>query len=561
MEINEGYSYRINIVSEDSTILVDSNSGVLRAPVVDINGELIVDPYNSLLKGSLIGNLLDQNFDIIFNLDEKSLHVFNIESNNIISDKIQATLYSVDDEILLDHSSKTISNIKVINSDKIISDLLGNVYSEKYDILIDSYAKTITNIESIESKTIYTDKMTADFVTANTLTGNLIGNVCSDDDDILIDGLNKTITNISSIIADTIDAETINSNIVISDLVGNVYNLENKIIFDHTNNTISNINIFNSDIINTDTINSNKITSNNVLADNLTGNLIGNVFSDDDDVLIDSLNKTITNISSIIAETVNANTVNAETVISDLVGNVYSFKNEIIFDSFNKNLLNLKNIHCEKLCSNNISGNLYDSAGNIILDVDNAIFYGSMYDNLHSINSLRDELDFSISNNFLDSVRVANDYGMTDDYSTLSLYNFKTDDDFAPSIVISRGYGSMTDPVSIQPGSKLGSIVFAGYVGQERCFNSIPVGLFGFQVAKDANISEKGFTGEFVFDIGNDNNERFSAMVIDSNGHTKTILKEFSVVGNTTNTPVSNEVNSWLEVVVNGEKKLIPLYI
>jgi hypothetical protein len=45
------------------------------------------------------------------------------------------------------------------------------------------------------------------------------------------------------------------------------------------------------------------------------------------------------------------------------------------------------------------------------------------------------------------------------------------------------------------------------------------------------------------------------------NGHTTTIIKDLSVVGNTGNSPLNtNTSNEWLEIIVNGNKKFIPLY-
>lgn len=56
-----GDNYRINIVSDDSTTLVDSWAGYIRASTLDADGSLMVDVDTGTIQGKLIGDVYSEN--------------------------------------------------------------------------------------------------------------------------------------------------------------------------------------------------------------------------------------------------------------------------------------------------------------------------------------------------------------------------------------------------------------------------------------------------------------------------------------------------------------------
>jgi len=62
--------------------------------------------------------------------------------------------------------------------------------------------------------------------------------------------------------------------------------------------------------------------------------------------------------------------------------------------------------------------------------------------------------------------------------------------------------------------------------------------------------------------LSNSNGELVNVLSVNSDGHLKTKIKDFEVVGQTSNTPLNaSQPDSWLEITVNGETVFMPLYV
>jgi len=67
MELYDGASYRINIEGMDSTLIVDSFRGIIKANIVDVDDYIIVDYENKTFHGNFVGNVIDDLGNVVLN--------------------------------------------------------------------------------------------------------------------------------------------------------------------------------------------------------------------------------------------------------------------------------------------------------------------------------------------------------------------------------------------------------------------------------------------------------------------------------------------------------------
>jgi hypothetical protein len=149
MEISEGYNYRINIVSADSSVLVDSYNGIIQGSVKGIDGSTIVDAFNNTVYGTFFGNIVDHNNELMFNYVEKTISIDKLTSQTVISRLIIGDLYNDKNEIVFNNHESSITNINFIKSKNISTDEIksnvfqGSVFSKDNSLIIDASTKTI----------------------------------------------------------------------------------------------------------------------------------------------------------------------------------------------------------------------------------------------------------------------------------------------------------------------------------------------------------------------------------------------------------------------------------
>jgi len=189
MDFFEGYNYRINIVGADSSIIVDSNTGLIKGCIADVDENIIVDIFNSTFYGTLIGNIIDKDLNLVLDINQKTITV-----KSLISENIKGNIVNNDDELIFDSFHNTISNIEVLNAN-------------------------VINANSI--------------ITNNLSFDTIRGSIVNINDQIIFDYFHNAIENL-----DVITAGTINADIVYGNLIGDIKSKNNNIIIDHSNNKI-----------------------------------------------------------------------------------------------------------------------------------------------------------------------------------------------------------------------------------------------------------------------------------------------------------------------------------
>ncbi len=308
-------------------------------------------------------------------------------------------------------------------------------------------------------------------------------------------------------------------------------------ILDYTGNTVY-------DFIQNN-LNLEDLTVNNFI----TGNLKGNIYNQEGFLFYDSLSNGIF-IDHISTTTIDVRELNVvENVngnfVGSFVGNIYDEYGDIILSSRNLTL----------------RSNLVSEYNGISYDVETNTFYGNFVGELLTKNQNLDSI--TVGDNDIGvngSIIIYSNIDLEDNHNVpLAVYSYK--DSTNPSaIVLLRGRGESSNPAAVQNGDRLNSILFAAQLGPDLN-DKQTVALLGSRVAQNGTVSLEGAPGEIYFSVRDYNNQLIEGFVIDPNGHTKTTIKDFSVVGNTNSAPVDqNNINSWLEVMVNGNKMFIPLY-
>jgi hypothetical protein len=152
MEFLEGYNYRINIVGADSSIIVDSFTGLIKGCIADSNDNIIIDTVNKTIDADVISaNIIKGNLVSA--------------SNKVVYDNFHNSILNID---LLE--TKTI-NAEVVNSDAFnvgklsAKSFTGNISNNQNQVIFDSFNSTIQNIDSVIAENFY-----------GTFTGKFYGN-------------------------------------------------------------------------------------------------------------------------------------------------------------------------------------------------------------------------------------------------------------------------------------------------------------------------------------------------------------------------------------------------
>jgi len=171
----EGSNYRINIIGEDSSLIVDSDTGSVTAP-----GGLFGD-----LKGSVFGN----DSSIIIDGNNGRINASGGLFGNLTTQRI-----SSGDSSIIVVENITLFESDIIVQNRIIGDLTGSVYGSDSSFLIDSNTKTLTVnigfipdlktqlISSDDSSNIVVRNSTifeSNLTVQNRIFGNLTGSIIS----------------------------------------------------------------------------------------------------------------------------------------------------------------------------------------------------------------------------------------------------------------------------------------------------------------------------------------------------------------------------------------------
>lgn len=135
-----GEAYRLDIVTEDNTVIVDSLQGTIKGDIIDTAGAILVDVSTGKLYGSLIGNfknaddnvLLDEDGNLVGSLrgtvyNDAGAVAFDGFTGQLTAD-VTGNILDTDGEIMVNSSTKTIS--ADIFEGSFYGDLTGTITAE-----------------------------------------------------------------------------------------------------------------------------------------------------------------------------------------------------------------------------------------------------------------------------------------------------------------------------------------------------------------------------------------------------------------------------------------------
>ena len=197
MDFFEGYNYRINIVGADSSIIVDSNTGLIRGCIADSDENIIVDTVTKTFRGTLIGNITDSDYNVVFDVDQNEINISNLNSKTI-----KGNILNSKDEIFYDSFHNTISNIDHIETDSLETNtffsesIKGNIVNNRHEIVYDCFHNTISNIDNITAENI-----DAGYIKSEFLNGNFYGNVLNKNNNVIFD-YEKNILDLTDVVVE-----------------------------------------------------------------------------------------------------------------------------------------------------------------------------------------------------------------------------------------------------------------------------------------------------------------------------------------------------------------------
>jgi hypothetical protein len=213
-----------------------------------------------------------------------------------------------------------------------------------------------------------------------------------------------------------------------------------------------------------------------------------------------------------------------------------------------------------------LEGNIFNSSGQIVYNFETKEF------NLDTVKIVDSLLRLDYENNLLSigkspssvpynggSVVIYSNQDILDDYGPLSVYTSKNSVE-PGAITLVKTRGTIDEPLPVQPGDKLNGILFAAQSGATQD-TITPVGLIEVAVAENSVVAPNQIEGQFNLLLSKGNGNINNVLSVNADGHTKTIIKDLSVVGETNNSPTNSSTPSkWLEINVNGETVFLPLY-
>jgi uncharacterized glyoxalase superfamily protein PhnB len=304
MELYDGASYRINIEGTDSTLVVDSYRGVIKANLVDSEDRIIVDSNNRIFRGDLSGNIVNDIGAIVVDSEEK-LFFGNVVGNvvdelgNIVVDNLQQIFHgNVIGDVVNDIGAVVVDS----NEKLFFGNVVGNVVDELGNVIVNTSDKIFHgNVVSSSGNTIV-DAENETFV------GNFLGNIVDPTGVIVYDYINNSLW-----------LENLNvSSLIDGNLKGNVYSNNGTLSYDaHSNSSTL------------DRLTVNSVEVNEII----TGNFTGNIF--------DALGNRVYNIEdgNIHVENITVN----NSIYGGLRGNIFNSRGDTVFDFLN-NYLYLDNV-------------------------------------------------------------------------------------------------------------------------------------------------------------------------------------------------------------------------
>lgn len=610
MEYYEGASYKINIEGYDSTLILDGYTRTLKASVIDQNDNIMIDHETGTLYGTLVGNIVDTDNNIIFDSERKTIH----------AEQFKGSIVDRHGDVVFDHNQTIFKGTfngdlhgNIMSGDTVIYDretqsinanFIGNLFSAdgglSYDHernifqgtfvgnfvdqdgnLLFSSSDQTQNFD--ENSLLYSDGTIAVDFTTKVITGNLWGNVVTQDGHVLLNSDNEgfygsvhghVFSKNGSILVD------VDTNTITGDLIGNIYSSDGFCIFNHEtfelrSNVIGNllaadgsivvdtltgvilgtvVGNFSGNIVNSDGMeifNSDIGNFTIPIQADILGSVTGNIYDQNGDKILDADEKTLM-VNSIICDSINS------TFFGSFVGDIVDTDGSVVF--------NIQTNEFSGTVIGNIEANVLNNQGQIVYNYENSEF------NLDMVNLVDQLLSIDYDNNLFSigkspsnvpysggSVLIYSHKDITDDYGPLSIYVSKDNANLG-AITLVKSRGTIDNPLPVQPGDKLNGILFGAQSGASS-ETICPVGLLEFSVQEGSVISDHKIAGQFDLMLSNNNGELVNVLSVASDGYVKTKIKDLNIVGQTSNTPANtNIVNSWLEVLVNGVTKYIPLY-
>lgn len=388
MEYYEGASYRINIEGYDSTLILDGYTRTVRANVIDQNDNILVDHETATLYGTLVGNMIDVEGNVVYNAETKNLSVEKIQGSLIntfgdtVYDHYQNKFLGnfegafsgniiIDDQIIYDYETNTFnSNFtgNILSSDGSLS------YDPERNIFQGTFVGDFVDLDgnpilssANPNKTLQANDGTIVFDPAlNVFYGNFCGDIISPDGTVIFSSKDETqnFGNNEILYADGTTALDLETKTLIGNVAGNVITEAGEVIVD-----------LQSRLFIGDVIGNVSYADGTTAIDNETksvvGTLSGNVVSADGFVLVDS---------------------EQAMFMGNLIGNISTSAGELVLDAEVKTFTGT--VHGDLI------GNIYNSVGEIIFDADNSIFHSSVLGNITGmlVGSVVDENGFAILN-------------------------------------------------------------------------------------------------------------------------------------------------------------------
>jgi hypothetical protein len=441
--------------------------------------------------------------------------------------------------VLLDIEKETFGGSIVDQNNSIVLDNLnksyyGNVFTPFNEIIVDSNNKTLHgdlhgNVVNIHNETIVdaeTGEVTATFISGNLITKS--GEIAFDPELHLFKGTfqGQLVDKLSSVVVDSDTKE------FFGNFIGSVYDADKQVIFDYSEKKISNVDIYSRNIFSKDGL---------LLVDGDAGEIRGDIYGG------------------------NIYDVNNQLMIDSTKHIVYSQVQGNVCDTNGEPVLNIKN---RELVNIDIKGgSILSSYSDTLIDCHNSI----VLCDVNSTNVSAEILTAGLANIRKISTKtietnelLINVNGSMEEGRNPITFISTTDDmDSGGSVAIVKVRKNFN---AVTPGEKLGGLVFGGQVvdGVE--------GAYATSVLLETEVDPNGtvtqslndgiIPGKFTIYLVNNNGDKVTGISTDMNGHTKTIIKDLNVVGNTGNIPTNtNNPVEWIEVTVNGKTRFIPSYV
>lgn len=529
MELFEGNNYRINIVGSDSSVIVDSWSNQIKADVVTAYGSVLLDIEKETFSGSVV------------NANGKT--IVDVITSKITANFITGNLITKNGEIAFDHELHLFKgpvegNIVDQNNSLVLDNLnrcyYGNVFTQYNEIIINSNNKTLHgtlhgNVVGSDNNIIVNTETSE--INAVSISGNLISNhgeIGYDPELHMFSG------NFTGQFKDSNGLVLINSYTTefFGNFIGNVFSSDKRVIFDCVEKTIQNVDIYSKNIYSLDGLLLIHGESGEIRGD-IYG---GNVYDVNNQLMIDAVQQVIyAQLQGSVCDADGIpvlNVYNRELVNTNIKGgSILSSYSDLMIDCHNSKVL------CD-VNSTNISAE--------ILTVGLA--------NIRKLSSKTietSELLINVNGSMEEGKNPITFISTTDDNESIGALAF---------VKVKNNFGA------VSPGDKLTGIVFGGQV-----LDGIE-GAYAASVLLETEVDPNGtvvqaptdgiIPGKFTISVVNNNGDKVTGISTDMNGHTTTVIKDLTVVGNTKSIPVNTTTPiEWLEIIVNGQKRFIPAFV